>query len=95
MPFPKGKSGNPAGKKKGTKNAATAAARDLFTSFMEAEIEHIPKEMEKLRKLGPKEYLRVVALLMPYFMPKQTEMTLEMPEALKPPSWKFSHDETA
>ena len=35
MPFKKGKSGNPRGRKVGTPNKATAALRDFFTAFHE------------------------------------------------------------
>jgi dihydrodipicolinate synthase/N-acetylneuraminate lyase len=66
MPFEKGKSGNPAGRPKGTANKTTEELRQVFAQFLEANIERL---QELFDELEPKEQLsfieRVAKLVMP------------------------------
>jgi hypothetical protein len=66
MPFEKGKSGNPAGRPKGTANKTTEELRQVFAQFLEANIERL---QEMFDQLEPKEQLsfieRVAKLVLP------------------------------
>lgn len=61
-PFPPGKSGNPDGRPKGSKNRLT----DTFLSVIEGDFgEHGPSVLARLRDNDPGAYLRIVASLIP------------------------------
>lgn len=62
---------NPKGRPKGTPNKATAELKELIKTFVENEIE----EAENLLiELTPKERLDILCKLLPYVLPKQTEL---------------------
>ena len=87
MPFKKGQSGNPAGRPKGSKDRVTAEARALFVSIMEGEVQHIEDALDGLRTESSEKYLKALAALFPYFMPKQVETEVTFTEATRTPSW--------
>ena len=74
MPFEKGKSGNPNGRKVGTVNKKTEQWKKFAEWFMESGIEKLQEEMDKLEG---KEFVREFKDLMEYFQPKlsRTELT--------------------
>lgn len=92
MPFAKGQSGNPQGRPKGTSNKVTAASRELFVTVMEGEMGFIQEELAVLRENSPEKYLKALSGLLPYFMPKQSEMDITVNEPIKPPSWFGNKD---
>ena len=64
--------GNP-GKPKGATNKTTQAAKELFTSIMEGEQQHIKASLDKVRAKSPSKYLEVLSKFYPYFIPKKIE----------------------
>ena len=74
MPFEKGKSGNPNGRKVGSVNKKTEQWEKFASWFMESGIEKLQDEMDKLEG---KEFVREFKDLMEYFQPKlsRTELT--------------------
>lgn len=71
------KGGNP-GKPKGAENKTTKAAKELFVSIMEGEVDNIKLSLDQIRAKDPAKYLEVLSKFYPYFMPKKVE--LDVPE---------------
>lgn len=65
--FPKGVSGNPNGRKKGTPNKVTGKCRELIQSFCEGYITKIKSDFEQL---DPKDRVKTFTDLLPFFLPK-------------------------
>lgn len=74
------KQGNP-GKPKGAENKTTKAAKELFVSIMEGEVDHIKEALDKIRKSDPEVYLSTLSKFYPYFMPKKVE--IDAPNGIK------------
>tara|TARA_R100001129_G_C5185667_1_gene209233 strand:+ start:149 stop:460 length:312 start_codon:yes stop_codon:yes gene_type:complete len=87
MPFTKGESGNPEGRPKGTPNKITQEGRELFIKIMDGQVEHIEDELALLREQSGEKYLKALASLFPYFMPKMVETKIEINEPRTEPSW--------
>ena len=86
MPFKKGESGNPKGRKEGSENKVNNAARELFLLTIEDQVEHIPQAFKDVRdgvrnddtgeweiKPNPDRYLDLLSKYVQYFVPKKTE----------------------
>ena len=86
MPFKKGESGNPKGRKEGSENKVTTAARELFLLTIEEQVEYIPKAFTDVRdglrndkdddwiiNPNPDRYLDLLSKYIQYFVPKKTE----------------------
>lgn len=69
-----------AGKPKGAENKTTKAAKELFVSIMEGEVDNIKASLDKIRVKDPGKYLEVLAKFFPYFIPKKLE--IDTPEGL-------------
>lgn len=69
-----------AGKPKGAENKTTKAAKELFVSIMEGQVENIEDSLEKIRVKDPGKYLEVLSKFFPYFIPKKLEV--DSPEGL-------------
>lgn len=67
------KEGN-TGKPKGAENKTTKAAKELFVSIMEGEVDNIKASLDKIRAKDPAKYLEVLSKFYPYFMPKKMEI---------------------
>ena len=87
MPFTKGESGNPAGRPKGVANKITQEGRELFIKIMDGQVEHIEAELALLRESSGEKYLKALASLFPYFLPKMVETQIHINEPLNEPSW--------
>mgnify|MGYP005998199531 FL=1 len=87
MPFQKGQSGNPAGRPKGSENKVSTQKRMLFLAIMEGQVEHIEDSLDRIRTESDEKYIKALTGLLPYFMPKQQEVSVEVNEAPPAPSW--------
>ena len=67
MPQPKGKTGNPNGRPKGSPNKTTQSVREWLTRLIDENREQIRKD---LAALEPKERLQVLEKFMQYTVPK-------------------------
>lgn len=67
MPQPKGKTGNPNGRPKGSPNKATKSVREWLSKLIDDNREQIKKD---LASLEPKERLQVLEKFMQYTVPK-------------------------
>jgi hypothetical protein len=66
MPFEKGKSGNPAGRPKGTANKTSEGLRQVFAQFLEANIERLQEMFDQLEAKEQLSFIeRVAKLVMP------------------------------
>jgi len=95
MPFEKGQSGNPAGRKKGSPNKVTAEKRMLFRSIMEGQVDHIEDSLDRIREESDEKYVKALTGLLPYFLPKQQEIDLNVKEKPSAPSWFNQVTDTA
>lgn len=77
MGFVKGKSGNPNGRKKGIPNKTTSEIKEIITRIVGNQLEHIEKDLDKIRKNDPAEAMRLSQKFIEYVLPKQTKIDLE------------------
>jgi hypothetical protein len=77
MAFKKGESGNPNGRKKGIPNKSTAEIKEIITRIVGNQLEHIEKDLDKIRKTDPAEAMRLSSKFIDYVLPKQTKMEIE------------------
>ncbi len=71
--FQKGHSGF---REKGVPNKTTGKARELFLEIIEGQSEHLLESLNQLRQEDTAEYLNVVCKMMPYVLPKKSEIDL-------------------
>jgi hypothetical protein len=77
MGFVKGQSGNPKGRVKGTPNKTTAEIKEIITRIVGNQLEHIEKDLDKIRKSDPAEAMRLSQKFIEYVLPKQSKIDLE------------------
>jgi hypothetical protein len=77
MAFKKGESGNPNGRKKGVPNKSTAEIKEIITRIVGNQLEHIEKDLDRIRKNDPAEAMRLSSKFIDYVLPKQTKMEIE------------------
>ena len=65
---------NPKGRGQGTPNRTTAELKAAIKLFVDAELENV---QDLLSELTPKERLDVLCKLIPYVLPKQTELVTD------------------
>ena len=68
MPFKKGQSGNPAGRRKGANSKDTQAIREKFRKFIEDNLETITEDFQMLKE--PKDRLYFITHIAEYVLPK-------------------------
>jgi hypothetical protein len=102
-PWPRGVSGNPAGRPKGSLNKSTINARRLAQKFLDEAVEPVFQKLVQMAKDGDQQALRLVverilptikAFEEPETMRHAIEVTLKTPEwMLDPPEpLKIEHD---
>ena len=74
MKFKEGKSGNPNGRPKGSKNKIGADLRERVVSFLSEEFETVKCDFKKLK---PRERVRLYCDLLQYGLPKLQSVSLE------------------
>jgi len=70
MPFKKGESGNPSGRKKGVDNKIGAEVKELISDFLETDYTKFTAEMGKLEG---KDYVTAYLKLLEYELPKKRQ----------------------
>ena len=65
------------GRQKGTENKVTKDARERFMDIMEGEVDHVKDSLSEVRKEDKATYLKLLAQLFPYFLPKMTEVNVK------------------
>lgn len=77
MPFKKGKSGNPTGRPKGSKNLTTEQIRDSFQALIESSLPDIQKWLKQVAKDNPEKALGIVEKFSDFILPKlqRTELS--------------------
>ena len=63
------------GRTKGTPNRTTSETKELIKDIVNKELEWLPK---LLMKLEPNERINAIAKLLPYVLPKQQELSVEV-----------------
>lgn len=67
----KGEGGRP----KGVENKVTQDAKALFMEIMEGQVPKVQQALEEVYKDDKGQFLKYLAALMPYFIPKKTDVT--------------------
>jgi hypothetical protein len=77
MAFVKGQSGNKNGRPKGAPNKTTTEIKEIITRIVGNQLEHIERDLDKIRKKDPAEAMRLSSKFIDYVIPKQTKIDLE------------------
>jgi hypothetical protein len=75
MPFKKGKSGNPSGRKPGSPNKATTDLKSRVAALMDDQFEAIKAD---LLLLDPKDRVMAYLRFLEYVLPKQREQKIDL-----------------
>ena len=91
---------------KGTPNRITASTKELLNEVIGGEADRIQEALSEVFESNKKDYLLIMARLLPYVIPKATEVPTNEPAERKSLSWfsnrslssedlPFNHHETA
>ena len=72
---------------KGTPNRITAATKSLLSDLIVGETNRIQVALSEVFESNKKDYLLIMARLLPYVIPKATEVPTNEPAERKPLSW--------
>jgi hypothetical protein len=75
MGNPKGVTGNPYGRPKGTPNRTTQQAKELLEQIMFGQIDNINEALDNLKEKDYSRYLDACSKLFTYVLPKKTDIT--------------------
>ena len=76
MPYPKGVTNNPHGRKPNVPNKTTAEMREAIQAFVELNLQKIQDDFDQLDSV---ERLRILERFMQYIMPRYASQTHEPP----------------
>ena len=79
MGFKKGddKNRNTGGRPKGKPNKTTAEIKEIITRIVGNQLEHIEKDLDKIRKENPAKAMELSSRFIDYVIPKQSKIDLE------------------
>lgn len=63
------------GRQKGTINKVTAESKDLFSTIIAGHIPNIHNALNEVFEKDKALYLKSISALLPYFLPKKTDIT--------------------
>ena len=72
---------------KGTPNRITASTKELLSEVIGGEADRIQEAISEVFESNKKDYLLIMARLLPYVIPKATEVPTNEPAERKPLSW--------
>ena len=72
---------------KGTPNRITASTKELLSDVIGGEADRIQEALSEVFESNKKDYLLIMARLLPYVIPKATEVPTNEPAERKPLSW--------
>ena len=72
---------------KGTPNRITASTKELLNEVIGGEADRIQEALSEVFESNKKDYLLIMARLLPYIIPKATEVPTNEPAERKPLSW--------
>lgn len=83
MGMPKGRSGNPDGRPKGTENKSTTEFRDMLNNVINGQIPHLLEAFDTLREQDKFKYMVMVEKFMAYTFPKKSMIGVGIDESIK------------
>jgi hypothetical protein len=75
MGLPKGKTNNPNGRKKGSKNKSTAEIKTAIQSFISSNVDGLQENYDKLE---PKDKATFIERMLKYVIPTQTKADIQV-----------------
>jgi hypothetical protein len=81
MGMPKGITGNPNGRPKGSPNKTTAEMKEMIAGFLSDNLETLQKDFDRLE---PAKRFEVLDRMMKYILPSRSEIKQENPKKDKP-----------
>ena len=75
------------GRTKGTPNKCTSKTKEVISDLILGETDRIQEALIEVFESSKKDYLLIIARLLPYVIPKATEAPTKEPPERKPLSW--------
>ena len=75
------------GRTKGTPNKCTAEAKALLVDLIAGQTDRIQEALDEVFECNKREYLQIMLRLLPYVMPKASEMNSGEPSERRKLSW--------
>ena len=74
---------------KGSPNRVTAKTKSLVSELILGQTDRIQEALDEVFECNKREYLQIMVRLLPYVMPKATEMAPNEPSERKKLSWFY------
>ena len=75
------------GRTKGTANKCTAETKALLVDLIAGQTDRIQEALDEVFECNKREYLQIMVRLLPYVMPKATEVSPSEPSERRKLSW--------